>query len=140
MIQTEEQTSAIGARELSQCWRRPVCYTEKDSRLRELHTFSKSRLVKHLLTLSQSTISDLSKLKGFADDNFEIDENGRKVSKHVENAVAKEKLLVMSNFSFSHSVFKRLVLQTLKNQGLFGKELTHYHTMPHFDALKICSC
>ena len=30
----------------------------------------------------------------------------------------------MSNFSFSHSVFKRLVLQTCKNKGLFGKELT----------------
>ena len=35
----------------------------------------------------------------------------------------KEKLHVMSNFSFSLSVFKRLVLQTLKKQGLFGKEL-----------------
>ena len=34
-----------------------------------------------------------------------------------------EKLLVRSNFSFSHSVLKRLVLQTLINQGLFGKEL-----------------
>ena len=33
----------------------------------------------------------------------------------------KEKLLVRSNFSFSHSVFKRLVMQTRKNQGLFGK-------------------
>ena len=29
----------------------------------------------------------------------------------------------MSNFSFSHSVFKRLVLHTRKNQGLFGKGL-----------------
>ena len=29
----------------------------------------------------------------------------------------------MSNFSFSHCVFKRLVLQTRKNQGLFGKGL-----------------
>ena len=38
----------------------------------------------------------------------------------------KEKLLVTSNFSFSRSVFKRLVLQTRKNQGLFGKGLTHY--------------
>ena len=37
----------------------------------------------------------------------------------------KEKLLVTSNFSFSHSVFKRLVLQIRKNQGLFGKGLTH---------------
>ena len=35
----------------------------------------------------------------------------------------KEKLLVTSNFSFSHSVFKRFVLQTLKNQALFGKGL-----------------
>ena len=33
------------------------------------------------------------------------------------------KLLVTSNFSFSHSVFKRIVLQTRKNQGLFGKGL-----------------
>ena len=29
----------------------------------------------------------------------------------------------MSNFSFSHHVFKRLKLQTRKNQGLFGKGL-----------------
>ena len=35
----------------------------------------------------------------------------------------KEKLLITSNFSFSHSVFKRLRLQTRKNQGLFGKGL-----------------
>ena len=40
----------------------------------------------------------------------------------------KEKLLVMSNFSFSRSVFKRPVLQTRKNQGLFGKGLSvHIH-------------
>ena len=39
--------------------------------------------------------------------------------KHLE----KEKLLVMRNFSFSHSVFRRLVQQTCKNQGLFGKGL-----------------
>ena len=36
----------------------------------------------------------------------------------------KEKLLVSSNFSFSRSVFKGLVQQTCKNQGLFGKGLT----------------
>ena len=32
-------------------------------------------------------------------------------------------MLVTSNFSFSHSVFNRLVLQTRKNQGLFGRGL-----------------
>ena len=35
----------------------------------------------------------------------------------------KEKLLVTSNFSFSHSVFKRLGLETHMNKGLFGKGL-----------------
>ena len=35
----------------------------------------------------------------------------------------KKKLLVKSNFFFSGSVFKRLVMQTRKNQGLCGKEL-----------------
>ena len=51
----------------------------------------------------------------------------------VENTVGKkEKLLVTSNFSFFHSVSKRLVLQTRENQGLFG--LTHSHTMTPFDA------
>ena len=44
----------------------------------------------------------------------------------------KEKLLVTSHFSFSHRVFQRPVLQTRKNQGLFGKglkkKLTHGRT------------
>ena len=35
----------------------------------------------------------------------------------------KEKLLFTSNFSFSHSVLKRLLLQTRKNKSLFGKGL-----------------
>ena len=35
----------------------------------------------------------------------------------------KEELLVTNNFSFSHNVFKSLVKQTRKNQGLFGKGL-----------------
>ena len=33
----------------------------------------------------------------------------------------KEKLLIRSNFSFSHRVFKRLVLQTCESKGLHGK-------------------
>ena len=33
---------------------------------------------------------------------------------------AKQKLLKLSNFSFSNSVFKRLILQTCENMGLLG--------------------
>ena len=35
----------------------------------------------------------------------------------------KVKLLVTSNFFISHNLFKRLVLKTHKNQGLFAKGL-----------------
>ena len=42
----------------------------------------------------------------------------------------KEKLLNMSNLSFSHRVFRRLVQQTHKNQGLFGKGVTFHHKIP----------
>ena len=44
--------------------------------------------------------------------------------KELKTLWEKEKLIVTSNFSFSESVFKRLVLQIGKNQGLFGKGLT----------------
>ena len=61
-------------------------------------------------------ILDSSKLRKFADDNFKFDENGRKLYKWVKKKEKtlreKEKLLVTNNFSFSHSVFKGLVLQT----------------------------
>ena len=50
-------------------------------------------------------------MKEFADDHFKFGENGRNLSKRVDNTVGKEKLLVTSNFFFSHSVFKWLVSQ-----------------------------
>ena len=80
----------------------------------------------HLVTIkpfSKRQILDSSKMKRFADNNIEFDENGRKLSKWVENTVGKGEIARMSNFSFSRSVFKRLLLQKHKNQGLFGKGL-----------------
>ena len=59
----------------------------------------------------------------FAEDTSKFDENGRKFSKQVKNTGERKKLLVTSNFYFSHSVFKSLELQTRKNMGLFGKGL-----------------
>ena len=39
--------------------------------------------------IKQTTNFRLSKLKEFADDNFKFDENGRKLSKRLENTVGK---------------------------------------------------
>ena len=49
---------------------------------------------------------------------FNFKENGRKLFKWIENTVGKSETALLS-----HSVFKRLVLQTHKNKGLFGKGL-----------------
>ena len=49
--------------------------------------------------------------------NFKFDGNGRKFSKPVENIVGKGEIARYD------SVFKRLLLQTRRNQGLFGKGL-----------------
>ena len=43
----------------------------------------------------------------------------------------KEKLLVMSNFSFSHSVFKRLVSQGRQKVSLCGNGLNQLYGMSH---------
>ena len=66
-------------------------------------------------------------VKGFADDNSKFYENDRNFSKQVENIVEKGEIACY--FSFSHSVFKRLAVQTRKNQGLFGKGL---NTLQYF--------
>ena len=50
-------------------------------------------------------------------------------SKRQKTLWEKKKLLVKNNFSFSRSVSKGLVLQTRKNQSLFGKELTLYQNL-----------
>ena len=82
-----------------------------------------------------NNILNWSKLKEFADDNFKFYENGGNFFKWVENTVENEKLLFTSNFSFSHSVFKTLVMQTRKNQGLFGKGLILFHIILTFSDL-----
>ena len=71
-------------------------------------------------------ISDSSKLKELADDNFEFDENGRKFSQRVENTVGKAEIALNEQFLLFPQCFQRTcsLLQTCKNQGLF--RMIHY--------------
>ena len=50
----------------------------------------------------------------------------------LENTVGKEEIDRYEQFLLSHSVFKRLVLQTRKKQGLFGKGLIVIKSFPFF--------
>ena len=48
--------------------------------------------------LPDDIILDSSKLKAFAVDNFKFDENGRKLSKRVENTVGKGEIALYEQF------------------------------------------
>ena len=50
------------------------------------------------LTLSHTKILHSSKPKKFADDNFKFNENGRKLSKWVENTLRKGKITRYEQF------------------------------------------
>ena len=71
----------------------------------------------NLNPLPDDQILDWSKSKQSAADNFEFDVNSRKFSKLVENTMGKEKLLVMSNFSFP----------TVFSKGLFPRDVKRGH-------------
>ena len=53
-------------------------------------------------------------------------ENGRKFSEWVEDTVGKEEIARYEQFLLSHSVFKKLFLQTRENQGLFWERAKGY--------------
>ena len=48
-----------------------------------------------------------SKLKDFADDNFEFDENGEKLSKRVENTVGKGEIAHYEQFLLFPQCFQK---------------------------------
>ena len=84
---------------------------------------------------------DSSKLKEFADDNFQFDKNCGTFSKEEENAVGKGEIVCNGQFLlFFHSVFKKPIQKRCKNKGflvsLVQKYNTEtpplYHRMPKF--------
>ena len=66
------------------------------------------------LTLSQTTILDPSKLKHFADDDFEFDENGRKLSKQEENTVGKGEVACYEQFLLFPQCFQKVCPRGVK--------------------------
>ena len=59
------------------------------------------------LTLSQTTKCRHSKLKELADDNFQFDENGRKLTKRVENTVGKGEIARYEQFLLFPQCFQK---------------------------------
>ena len=71
-------------------------------------------------------ILDSSKMKEFAEDNFEFDENGNEFSKRLENAVGKGEIARYEQFLLFPQCFPTVVSQDLyrrhvKTRACFGK-------------------
>ena len=66
--------------------------------------FPKSPLLK---PITRRQILDSSKLKELADDNFRFDENGRKLSKRVENTVGKGEIACYEQFLLFPQCFQK---------------------------------
>ena len=60
-----------------------------------------------LLTLSQTTNLDSSKLKEFADDNFKFDENEIKLFKQVKNTAGKREIARYEQFLLFPQCFQK---------------------------------
>ena len=58
-------------------------------------------------SLPDDKILDFSKLKGFADDDFTFDKNGRKLSKRVENTVGKGEIAHYEQFLLFPQCFQK---------------------------------
>ena len=71
------------------------------------HWRTRISLHKNLWTLPKRQILDPSRLKDFADEKFEFDENGRFFSKRVENTVGKEEIARNEQFLFFPQCFQR---------------------------------
>ena len=70
-----------------------------------------SNVKKLHLTHYQMTNLDSSELKEFADDNFKFDENGRKLSKRVENTVGKGEIARYEQFLLFPQCFQKVCFQ-----------------------------
>ena len=69
----------------------------------------------------------------FPDDNSKFDENGKKLSKRVENTVGKGEIARYEQFLLFPQYFqKTCTIDKEKNQGLFGKGLNLSEISPGF--------
>ena len=74
---------------------------------------------------------DPSKLKPFADDNSEFDENGRTLSKRVENTVGKEKIAHYEQFLLFPTCFQKTCTAESPLSMLYILSFFCYILLPH---------
>ena len=76
-------------------------------KIKKKRVYVPSQVTLCIYPLPDDIILDSSKLKEFADDNFKFDENGRKLSKQVENTVGKGEIARYEQFLLFLQCFQK---------------------------------
>ena len=90
-----------------------------------------------LQPITRQQILDSSKLKKFADHNFKFDENGRKLSKQVENTVGKGEIAHFEQFLL-FPVFSKGFFPGASKGVVVWEWVKASPTMCIFDSIKQC--
>ena len=80
-------------------------------------------LVNRANPLPDDKILDSSKLKEFADDSFKFDENGKKLSKRVENTLGKGEIAPYEQFLLFPQCFQKACFPRRQKVSLCGNGL-----------------
>ena len=75
---------------------------------------------------------DSSKFKEFADDNFELEENGGKLSKRIENAVGKGEIARYEQFLLFPLCFQKTFTTDMQKPGLVWERVNSFLTERSF--------
>ena len=87
--------------------------------------------------ITRRQILDSSKLKEFADGNFKFDENGRKLSKWVENTVGKGEIARHEQFLFFPQCFQKACFPGASKGVIVWEWVNPFLSKPWF--LHVCS-
>ena len=82
-------------------------------------------------------ILDSSKLKEFADDNFKFDNNGKKLSKQVENTVGKGEIARYAQFLLFPQCFQRACFPGKSKGVIVWEWVNPLPDMPILDSSKL---
>ena len=88
------------------------------------HFLNLHRKRNRIIPFPKQQLLDSSKLKEFADENSNFDENGKKFLTRVENTTGKGEIARYEQFLLFPQCFQRLVLQTCKNHSLANDYLS----------------
>ena len=88
-----------------QMTRKFIVFAENTANMTRVLKFENCLMIGQPITRRQ--ILDSSKLKEFADNNFKFDENGRNLSKRVENTVGKGEIACYEQFFLFSQCFQK---------------------------------